>query len=129
MTGSGGVTLGSKTLTLTGTGSSFDGIISGSGGLSLTGAGTHTLTGANTYTGATTIGAGTELVLSGTGSIATSSGVTANGDFDIASHAGNVSIKNLAGAVGGTVTLGSNTLILTACQRHLRGRRSSGSVV
>ena len=73
----------------------------------------YDLSGANAYTGATTIGAGTELVLSTTGSIADSSGVTANGDFDITSHTGNVSIKNLAGGTG-SVTLGSNTLILTA---------------
>jgi hypothetical protein len=58
---------------------SFAGVISGTGGLTLT-AGTETLSGGNLYTGATTIGSGAALELSATGSVASSSGVTlANG--------------------------------------------------
>ena len=68
-------------------GGSFAGVIEdGTAGaataLTLTG-GTETLTGDNTYSGATTIDGGAKLALSGTGSIANSSGVADSGTFDI----------------------------------------------
>jgi autotransporter-associated beta strand protein len=88
----------------------FDGVISGSGAVQQNGAGTTTLTAVNTYAGATTISAGT-LALSGAGSIANSSGVVANGTFDISATTAGVSIKNLSGT--GIVTLGSQMLTLT----------------
>ena len=88
----------------------FDGVISGSGAVAQNGIGTTTLTAVNIYSGATTINAGT-LALSGTGSIAASSGVTDNGTFDISSTTAGASIKNLSGA--GIVTLGNQTLTLT----------------
>ena len=77
LSGSGTVSLGSVTLTVNNTSDSpFDGVISGTGGLTKSGSGTLTLTGANTYTGATTVSAGT---LSVTGSLATSSITVASG--------------------------------------------------
>jgi fibronectin-binding autotransporter adhesin len=88
----------------------FDGAISGSGAVQQNGPGTTTLTAVNTFAGPTTISAGT-LALSGTGSIANSSGVTANGTFDISGTTAGASIKTLSGA--GIVTLGSRTLTLT----------------
>ncbi|MGO4870262.1 MAG: beta strand repeat-containing protein [Roseiarcus sp.] len=111
LSGTGGVTLGSNTLTITGTGGSFGGDISGNGGLTLNASGgTQTLTGTNGYTGATTITAGT-LALSGNGSIADSSGVTDNGTFSISGANSGASIVSLSGTGG--VTLGSNTLTIT----------------
>ena len=73
LSGTGGVTLGANTLTLSNASSTFGGVISGTGGLSLTG-GTERLTGANTYTGATNVNGGTLLVSGSIGSLATPSG-------------------------------------------------------
>ena len=86
-------------------------VLAGSGSLDKTTNGTVTLSAANTYTGATSIAAGGALLLSGSGAIASSSGVTANGTFDIASTTSGASIKTLAGS--GVVTLGSKDLSIT----------------
>ena len=83
LSGGGTVALGAATLTVntaTDTANTFDGTISGSGGLTKTGAGTLTLSGNNTYTGATVIVAGI-LTLGGSSassSMAVSSGATLN---------------------------------------------------
>ncbi|HWU78023.1 MAG TPA: hypothetical protein VN043_16110, partial [Rhodanobacter sp.] len=87
----------------------FGGVIGGTGGLTLT-TGTETLTGVNTYSGATTINGGT-LALTGTGSVASSSGVTDNGTFDISGTTAGATITSLAGS--GAVALGSQTLTLS----------------
>lgn len=110
LSGSGGVDLGAKTLTLTAANDTFSGVIGGSGGLTLAG-GTETLSGANTYSGVTTISAGT-LALTGTGSISNSSRVVANAAFDISGLSGTgTSIQSLAG--NGSVALGAKTLTIT----------------
>ena len=109
LSGMGSVVLGSQNLTLTDAYDTFAGAITGAGGLSLTG-GTETLTGQNSYTGTTTVGSGT-LALAGNGSIAASSGVIANGIFDVSGTNNGVAIRSLSGA--GTVTLGGQNLILT----------------
>ncbi|WP_274704719.1 autotransporter-associated beta strand repeat-containing protein [Aquabacter cavernae] len=85
------------------------GIISGTGSLAF-GGGTLVLTGTNTYQGATIIGGGT-LSLTGTGSIATSSGVQADGTLDISGTTAGASITSLSGT--GSVALGAQTLTLT----------------
>src|SRR4029077_7074171 len=64
-----------------------------------------------TYTGGTTIGSGETLALSGSGSIAASSGVADGGTFDISATTSGASIKTLSG--NGNVPLGANTLTLT----------------
>ena len=122
LSGTGGVTLGANTLTLSnasaGANGTFGGAISGTGGLTLA-AGTETLTGANTYTGNTTISGGT-LALSGAGTIASSSGVIDNGTFDIsASNAPGATITTLSGTGG--VTLGANTLTLSNASAGANG--------
>ena len=96
---------------------SFAGVIAdgglngGTGGnLSIMG-GTQTLTGDNTYTGVTFIASGAGLALSGTGSIATSSAVVANGVFDISRTTGGATINTLAGS--GQVALGGAAQTLT----------------
>ncbi|WP_294197536.1 autotransporter domain-containing protein [uncultured Sphingomonas sp.] len=108
--GAGNVTLGANKLILASAADRFDGTIAGTGGVSVTG-GTQQLAGANTFTGRTVIASGATLGLAGDGSLATSSGVTARGTFDIAPHNGDATIRTLDGA--GNVTLGANKLILT----------------
>ena len=102
----GDVTLNANTLTIgaDNTTSSYDGVVSGTGGLTKTGTGTQTLSRASTYTGATTISNGT---LSVTGSLSNST------DVSVASGAiynvgASDTIDGLSGA--GSVTLGANTL-------------------
>jgi autotransporter-associated beta strand protein len=90
----------------------FGGVISGTGAFQQLGAGTTTLTAVQTYTGSTTISAGV-LALTGSVSIAASSGVVANAKFDISGLSAGTSITNLSGGSAGTVALGNNTLTLT----------------
>ncbi|MBK9520026.1 MAG: autotransporter-associated beta strand repeat-containing protein, partial [Rhodocyclaceae bacterium] len=58
---------------------SFDGVISGTGGLVKQGAGTFTLNGANTLTGATTVGGGTLALAGASGAISTGAVSVASG--------------------------------------------------
>jgi len=103
----GNVTLGANTLTLNEAGvTTYSGVVSGSGGLTKTGAGTLTLGGINTYTGATGINAGT-LALNATGTISASSGVVNTGNFSIAAAK---TIDSMTGT--GTTALGANTLTI-----------------
>jgi autotransporter-associated beta strand protein len=81
-----------------------------SGGIEVSGNGALALTAANTYTGPTTIDSGATLAVVGAGSIAASSGVTADGTFDISGASSGVTINSLAGT--GAVTLGAQTLAL-----------------
>ena len=107
------------------------GVISGSGGVTITTGGSATLSGANTYTGATTI-AGGYLALVGPGSIAASSGVdvTQGGMFDISGVGGTylgqttppiATIQSLSGDRTGMVFLGNSSLILTNASGTFRG--------
>jgi filamentous hemagglutinin family protein len=91
----------------------YDGAISGSGTLEQKGNKTLTLIGANTYTGTTTIDSGAKLALSGSGSIADSSGVQADGTFDISGTTSGATITSLSGASSGKVALGNQTLTLS----------------
>ncbi|WP_249164326.1 autotransporter domain-containing protein [Bradyrhizobium jicamae] len=138
--GVGVVALGSKTLTIT-TGSLFAGVIQdggiagGTGGnLVIASGAVQQLAGTNSYTGSTTIAAGGELDLvtqgaGQNGSIATSSGVTNNGIFDITGlTTGSTAIKSLAGASTGTVNIGNKTLTITAANGNFAGVIGDGGL-
>ena len=101
------------------------GIISGTGGVSITPGGTATLSGANTYTGATSINGGL-LALAGPGIIANSSGISvgAGGTFDISETTAGTAIKSLSGDATGLVSLGGQTLTLTVANGTFAGRIS-----
>ena len=105
------VVLGAKTLEITSARDTFEGVISGDGGVKIDG-GTQTLMGVNTYTGKTQIASGATLALTGAGSIAASASVNADGTFDISGTSG-ASILSLAGASSGSVNLGARTLSIT----------------
>jgi fibronectin-binding autotransporter adhesin len=84
LAGSGVVTLGGNTLTITNANDSFAGAIAGAGGLVLQ-AGTQTLAGINSYTGGTLVNGGT-LALAGDGTLGDTSGsttVNADGTLDL----------------------------------------------
>ena len=118
LSGSGTVWLGGQTLTLTNAGDTFAGCIHGSGGLTIAG-GIETLSGTNTYSGATSIDQGGALALSGSGSIALSSGVANNGVFDIAATNNGAEVRSLSGS--GAVLLGGQTMTLTDAQDVFAG--------
>ena len=116
------VSLGGQTLTVTPSGGdTFNGVLQDGGigggtggGLTMSGSGTLLLTQLNTYTGLTTVTAGS-LAITGTGSIASSSGValTAGGaNLDISDTTVGATIQGLSGVAGSTVSLGSKTLTL-----------------
>lgn len=117
------VNLGTKTLTVT-NGNALDiyyGAIGGSGGLTATG-GFAMLGGANTFTGVTDITTGGELVIEGTGSIASSSKLINNGTLDLSVMSVDTSIKSLAGTnSNANLFLGNQSLILTAANDTYAG--------
>jgi autotransporter-associated beta strand protein len=130
--GTGTVALGSKTLTITNSSTTFDGAITdggiggGTGGNLHLAGGILTLTGTNTYTGTTTIDATTTLALQGGGSIATSSNVIDNGTFDISQTALGAAIKTLSG--NGKMLLGAKLLNITAGSTTFSGVIADGGI-
>ncbi|MDM0116921.1 autotransporter outer membrane beta-barrel domain-containing protein [Variovorax sp. J22R133] len=84
----------------------FDGVISGSGGVSQTGTGTTVLSGANTYSGATTVAAGTLRAASANAFSANSAHIVAQG---ATLHTGGFNQRVAALDNAGTVSLVSAT--------------------
>ncbi len=116
---------GSRTLTLTGSSTAANTLAAalgdngGSSSLVKSGAGRWVLTGNHSYTGSTTISAGT-LALSGSGSIATSARIIADGTFDISGVTPvDSSIRSLSGA--GNIILGTKTLVITNANDSFSG--------
>lgn len=86
----------------------LSGVLSGSGALAKTGGGVLTLSNANTYLGATRISGG-RLLLSGSGSINSSSGITLNGG-ELKTNSSTAINRSISfGAGGGTIS-GTGTI-------------------
>jgi uncharacterized protein with beta-barrel porin domain len=119
--GTGVVSLGSKTLTITSNVGPFNGVIQDggigggtAGNVTIVNGGLATFGGANIYTGLTMINAGGELDLILHGSIAASKAVINNGIFDTSGTLSqNSSIASLSGANTGIVKLDGSTLTIT----------------
>ncbi|NCX98061.1 MAG: hypothetical protein EBX35_05695, partial [Planctomycetia bacterium] len=113
LTFSGNVTLSGTRALVTNVGTTFSGIVSGTGfGITKQGTSTLTLSGANTFTGPTVVDAGNLTVSGAAGAIASSSGIAINqgGTLLLDNTAGNVN------RVGDTVTVtlaGGGELSLT----------------
>ena len=108
LSGSGSVTLGSRTLSAGPQGAStYSGLISGTGGLSLRG-GSLTLAAPQNYSGMTDIQGGT-LVLQGAGRLNATPALNVNGTLDISAADGDREFGSIAGT-GGTVRLGANSV-------------------
>jgi hypothetical protein len=118
LSGNGAVTLGAKSLSITNSADTFAGVVGGTGGLNITG-GSQTLSGINTYTGTTTVNTGATLALSGTGSIAASSGLVDNGTFDISASTSGATINAISGS--GAVILGAKSLTVANAAGNLSG--------
>ena len=81
LAGAGSVVLGGRSLTTTGGGQTFSGVVSGSGGVTKTGVGTASFTGANTFSGQLAVAQGT-LVL-GTWNDSNTNGSAGNSSLPI----------------------------------------------
>ena len=136
LAGSGKVTLGNQSLTLTNAANTYKGIISGTGGFVLSG-GTEVFTGANTYTGTTTIASGTLQLGNGgmiAGNVVDNGKLTFNTNQNV-TFAGNVSgTGSLAMQGGGFVTLtgnntyAGNTTVSSGSVLQIGNNGTSGSV-
>ncbi len=109
LAGAGNVTLGTATLTTGGNGSgpTFSGTISGSGGLVITGGGAFTLAGTNTYTGPTLVSVGA-LWAGGPGAFSNASAFTVASQAELVLNGFDQTIGSLSGA--GEVIMFSATL-------------------
>ncbi len=121
------VTLGSGTLTISnGNTQTFSGIISQSGGITLT-SGTQILGGVNTYTGATTINGGTLQAAVASQAFGNNSAVTIASGGTLALNSYSNIIGSLSGPDGSFVTLGTATLTINNGNNQTFGGIISGT--
>src|SRR6185437_8474432 len=123
--GSGVIDNGALVMDFGGGGVGTNAVISGTGSVTLH-TGSFNTAAVNTYPGPTTIDSGGFFLVSGGGSIATSSNVIDNGTFDISGDAGGTSITSLSG--GGGVSLGGGTLTLTNASGAFSGVMADGGL-
>jgi autotransporter-associated beta strand protein len=122
----------------------LSGTISGIGALTQNGPGTLTLSRSDTYRGNTTIGSGATLALTGSGSIYDTTLITINENatFDVSANptfslgyqptlsaSGTASHATINGTSGGTVSLGSQPIILTYDGSHPALSISQGTLL
>jgi fibronectin-binding autotransporter adhesin len=126
LSGGGGVTLGSKTLTLSGT-STFDGVISGTGGLNVAEFGVVTLTADQTYTGTTTmvgnvLGSSLTLGNGGTGgSLAGAISMSNSGSSLTVNRSTDTTLPGIITGMGVLKKFGTGTLTLSGTNSTLNG--------
>lgn len=114
------VQLGSGTLTIDNSSySQFDGIISGTGGLTKSGSNTLTLTGTNTFTGAVTVSEGALNIRSATALGTTAGGVT------VASNAV-LQVENNITVGSESITLNGSGIGNTGALRNISGNNTLG---
>ena len=123
LSGSGTVTEGANTLTITNGSSAFSGAINSTGGGLAVNGGTQTLNGVNGYTGATAIGGSGTLEIGTGGDISASSGVAVAGTLNVTNTSG-ATINNLTG--GGTVTLGQTLTVNDTGTKTFSGNFGNG---
>jgi len=128
ISGLGNISLGANTLTINGgTQKTFDGSISGSGGLIIENNSNLALSNAHTYQGFTSIDSGSTLALIFNGNISTSSEITINsgGLFDINGLSSGTSVQAILGL--GNISLGANTLTVNGGTQKTFDGSISGS--
>jgi outer membrane autotransporter protein len=104
----------------------YGNVVSGSGGVDKTGAGTLTITNSNTYLGATNILAG-KLALQGAGAIGSTTAINlaAGTTFDLSAADGNRGVVAISGS--GLISLGANRLATSTSSDSTFGGVISGS--
>ena len=110
----------------------LSGLISDSGALVQNGSGTLTLTHVNTYSGATTIGIGATLAITGTGSLGSGSyagNITDNGALAMSSSANQTLSGLISGSTGSLSYTGGGTLTLSGNNSYGGGTTLTGTLV
>ncbi|MDR0330166.1 MAG: autotransporter-associated beta strand repeat-containing protein, partial [Chitinispirillales bacterium] len=113
LTGTGGINVAAGTGVIFNRSNAFtyDGVISGAGGVTKSGAGTLTLSGANSYTGATAINAGGVTIT--TAANIGSGPITVNGTLTV-NNTANIDLNRQLSGTGTFVKSGAGTLTLPA---------------
>jgi autotransporter-associated beta strand protein len=118
LSGTGTVSLGANSLTVTG-GGNFAGVIAdggsngGTGGSLTVGGGVLTLSGANTYTGGTTVTGGGTLAISAANNLPSTGALTLNNGTLEATSGISLSQNVILGSSGGTIQADAGTLTLS----------------
>lgn len=117
----GNVTLGAGTLTLSGDGGDFAGVISGGGKLVKTNAGTQILSRGNTYSGGTVVQQGTLVVANASGS-----GI-GSGDLLIEGGTLEIGVGDVTGSISQTVITNHGTVALNRSDDFTFGKLLTGT--